>query len=129
MAEEIHLGPPIQGSARADNDAQSASFDLELLGTPSEAWRTEFHAKLAGQERATFERKAPGRPAMVLRVTCRAPEEVKVTLQMLDRAVTETNAEMVSREEKRNNERNLQTARRVELERAFNDELAKLSEA
>jgi hypothetical protein len=126
MAEEIHLGPPIQGSARADNDAQSAFFDLELLGVPTEAWRTEFAIRLAGQQRATFERRAPGRPAMVLRVVCSAPEQVKETLPTLNRAVRETNLEMVAREEKRTIERNQKAAKRADLERAFNEELTKL---
>ena len=127
MAEEIHLGPPIQGSAKADAKAENAVFDLELLGTPSEAWRTEFTLRLAGKQRTTFERRTVGRPAMVLRVTCRGPEEVRGALPMLNRALTETNAEMALREDKRTNERNHQEAKRVELERSINDELSKLA--
>jgi hypothetical protein len=126
MAEEIHLGPAIQGSARADTNAESASFDLELLGAPSDAWRTEFNARLAEKVRATFERKAPGRPAMVLRVVCNGPHEVKEILSLLSRTVTETNAEMVRRDEKRTRERDQQTAKRAELERAINAELSKI---
>src|SRR5688500_12733877 len=101
MAEEIHLGPPIQGSAKADAKAENAVFDLELLGTPSEAWRTEFALKLAGKQRTTFERRSAGRPAMVLRVTCSGADDVRGSLPVLNRAVTETNAEMVLREDKR----------------------------
>jgi hypothetical protein len=127
MAEEIHLGPPIQGSAKADAKAESAVFDLELLGTPSEAWRTEFTLKLAGKQRATFERRTAGRPAMVLRVTCSGAEDVRGSLPTLNLAVTETNAEMVLREDKRTADRNQQEAKRIELERAINDELSKLA--
>ena len=127
MAEEIHLGPPIQGSAKADAKAESAVFDLELLGTPSEAWRTEFTLRLGGTQRTTFERRTAGRPAMVLRVTCNGPTDVRDTLPMLNRAVTETNAAMVLREDKRTADRNQQEAKREELERAINDELSKLA--
>jgi hypothetical protein len=127
MAEEIHLGPPIQGSAKADAKAENAVFDLELLGTPSEAWRTEFMLKLAGKQRATFERRSAGRPAMVLRVTCSGADDVRGSLPVLNRAVTEANAEMLLREDKRTTDRNQQEAKRVELERAINDELTKLA--
>ena len=64
---------------------------------------------------------------MVLRITCNGPDEVRGTLPMLNRAVTETNAEMVKREAKRTTERNLQEAKREELEKAINDELSKLA--
>ncbi len=127
MAEEIHLGPPIQGSAKADTNAESAFFDLELLGSPSDAWRTEFNRRLGGTPRATFERRTIGKAAMVLRVVCNAPEDISRTLPSLNRVVTETNSEMVSREEKRTLERNQQQAKRSELERAFNEELLKLA--
>jgi hypothetical protein len=126
MAEEIHLGPAIQGSARADNNAETASFDLELLGAPSEAWRTEFNLRLADGVRATFERKAPGRPAMLLRVVCSAAEQVKEILSLLNAAVTEANAEMVRRDEKRTRARDEQAAKRADLEQSINAELTKL---
>ena len=128
MAEEIHLGPAIQGSARADTNAESASFDLELLGAPSDAWRTEFNARLAEKVRVTFERRAPGRSAMALRVVCSGPAEVKEMLALLSRAVTETNAEMVRRDEKRTRDRVQQAAKRGLLEQAINAELSRLVE-
>jgi hypothetical protein len=126
MAEEIHLGPAIQGSARSDNDAKSASFDLELLGAPSEAWRAEFNVRLASAVPVSFERRAAGRAAMALRVVCNGPDDVQRILQTLKGCVTDTNSEMVRREEKRNTERNEKAARRDELERAVNAELAKI---
>ena len=126
MAEEIHLGPAIQGSARADTKAESASFDLELIGAPSEGWRAEFNTRLAGGAQVTFERRAAGRAAMALRVTCSGPSAIKGILQILNRTAQDTNAEMVRREEKRTLERNEQTAKREELERAINAELKNL---
>jgi hypothetical protein len=126
MIEEIHLGPAIQGSAKADNNAESASFDLELLGVPSEAWRTAFNARLVDQVRVSFERRAPGRPAMLLRVICNAPGEVQQILSLVSRAVAETNSELVQRDEKRTRERDVQTAKRSELERAVNEALTKV---
>lgn len=126
MAEEIHLGPAIQGSARADTKAESASFDLELLGAPSEGWRAEFNARLAGGAPVTFERRAAGRAAMALRVVCSGPSQVPGILVLLKKAVAETNGEMVRREEKRNSDRNEQAAKRADLERALNAELTKI---
>lgn len=126
MAEEVHLGPAIQGSARSDTKAESASFELELLGVPSEAWRAEFTTLLAGGVPVTFERRAPGRAAMALRVVCSGPSAVAEVLQLLTRVVAETNAGMLRREEKRNADRTAQAAKRDELERAMNAELAKL---
>lgn len=126
MAEEIHLGPAIQGSARADTKAESASFDLELLGAPSEGWRAEFNARLAGGAPVTFERRTAGRAAMALRIVCSGPSKVPGILDLLKKVVAETNGEMVRREEKRNADRNEQAAKRDELERAMNAELAKI---
>jgi hypothetical protein len=126
MAEEIHLGRAIPGSARSDNDATSASFDLELVGAPSEAWRTEFSLRLAAAVPVTFERRAAGRAAMALRVGCNGPDDVPGIVQTLKRTVAETNAEMVKREEKRNADRNEKAAKRDALERALNAELEKI---
>ena len=126
MVEEIQLGPAIQGSAKADNNAESASFDLELLGVPSEAWRTIFNARLVDKAKVSFERRAPGRPSMLLRVVCSAPSEVPQILALLGRAVSDTNNELVQRDERRTKERDLQTARRSELERAVNEALTKV---
>jgi hypothetical protein len=126
MAEEIHLGPAIQGSARADTKAESATFDLELLGAPSEGWRAEFNVRFAGGAPVTFERRAAGRAAMALRVVCSGPSAVPGILQLLRKAVADTNGEMVRREEKRTLDRNEQAAKRDELERAVNAELVKL---
>ncbi len=127
MAEEIHLGPAIQGSARADTKAETATFELELLGTPSETWRAEFNTKTAGTVQVTFERRAAGRAAMALRVICSGSEAVTGTVQALRQAVTDTNLEMVRREEKRTLDRNEQQAKRDELERAINAELMKIA--
>ena len=127
MAEEIHLGPAIQGSARADTKAETASFELELLGAPSEGWRAEFNTKVAGAVGVTFERRAAGRSAMALRVTCSGAEAVTATVQLIRQAVTDTNLEMVRREEKRTLDRNEQQAKRDELERAINAELMKIA--
>ncbi|RYZ03087.1 MAG: hypothetical protein EOO73_29665 [Myxococcales bacterium] len=127
MAEEVQLGPAIQGSARADTKAESATFELELQGVPSEGWRAEFTSLLAGGANVTFERRAPGRPAMALRVVCGSPSAVAEVVRLLTRVVGETNAAMQRREEKRNADRNEQSAKRSELERAVNAELAKLA--
>lgn len=127
MAEEVHLGPAVQGSARSDTKAESASFELELVGVPTEGWRTEFSALLAGGATVTFERRAPGRPAMSLRVVCSDPSAVAESVRLLTRVVAETNGAMLRREEKRNADRNEQAAKRNELERAVNAELAKLA--
>jgi hypothetical protein len=126
MAEEVQLGPAIQGSARSDTKAESASFELELLGVPSEGWRAEFNTLLAGGATVTFERRAPGRAAMALRVVCSGPSSVAESVRLLTRVVQETNGAMLRREEKRNADRNEQAAKRNDLERAVNAELAKL---
>ena len=126
MAEEIQLGSAIRDSARADTNAESATFELELLGAPSEGWRAEFNVQLAGGARVSFERRAAGRAAMALRVVCSGPSTVPGILQLLRKAVAGTNGEMVRREEKRTLDRNEQAAKRDELERAINAELAKI---
>ena len=126
MAEAIQLGSVVHGSAKASTNADSASFDVELSGPPSEAWRTEFATRLvSGGVSCTFVQRTPGRADQLLRIVCSAPEEVKQILPKVTRAVADTNAEMAQREDKRAKERTEKADKRAELERAINEELSK----